>query len=101
MNSNRSLNGSGSGHVTSECHKIGLSYDAVVDVDGKLIGWIARTALRYKIQTPGSVVNGGCARACKRSQCHAGHCNDDQSFLHEDISVGIVSGTSGPSNITE
>jgi hypothetical protein len=30
--------------------------DAVSDVDGEIIGWIARTSLRYEEKAPGPVV---------------------------------------------
>src|SRR5262245_9740320 len=66
-----------------------MSDESIGDVDGEVVGWIARASLRHEEEVPGSIV--GRAGLCDGGQGNKrGHgCQAEQTILHGHISEAL------------
>ncbi len=63
--------------------------DTVGDVDGEVIGWIARASLRHEEQVPGSVVGRASLRDGGQGNKRDCSCHAEQKILHHHISEAL------------
>ena len=77
LNRHRRMNRTGFRDISSESHEIGMSHDAVGNIDGEVVGGIACALLRREDEVPGAIVSG--TRVCHRCRGDkAGGCNDPE-----------------------
>ncbi len=63
--------------------------DTVGDVDGEVIGWIARASLRHEEKVPGSVVGRASLRDGSQGNKRDCSCHAEQKILHHHISEAL------------
>jgi hypothetical protein len=77
LNRHRRMNGTRVRDVSLESYEIGMSHNAVGNIDGEVVGGIARSTLRHEDQVPGTIISG--TRVCHRCRGDkAGGCNQPE-----------------------
>src|SRR5882757_7120395 len=89
MNGYRSTNGTRARHIASELHQIWMGDDSIGDVDGEIIGRIARAPLCHEEKVPRPVV--GRASLCDGGQGNKRDCgcHTEQRIRHHHISEAL------------
>src|SRR5258707_3211573 len=74
VNRHRRMNRTGFRDVSLEFYEIGMSHNAIRNIDSEVVGGIACAVLRHEGKIPGAVISG--TRVCGRCQGDkAGGCN--------------------------
>jgi len=89
VNRHRRMNRTGFRDVSLELYEIGMSHNAVGDIDGEVVTRIARAPLRHESEIPGAIIGG--SRVCDRCRGHkAERCNHpERRRLHRYFSVTL------------
>jgi hypothetical protein len=89
LNGHGRSNGTGTRHIAAKLHEVWVRDDTVSDVDGEIIGRVARASLCHESEVPRPVV--GRARFCSRGQDKAAceRC-EKQEILHHHSSEALL-----------
>src|SRR5258707_5831439 len=102
MNGYRSTNGTRARHIAFELHQIWMGDDSIGDVDGEIIGRIARSPLRHEEKVPRPVVGRTSLRDGGQGNKRDYGCHTEQKILHHHISEALqgVTGIYGKEDAT-
>ena len=90
MNGHGGAGGTRARHIAPEPHQIWMGDDPISDVDGEVIGRIARASLRHEKQVPGAVLGRAGLHDGGQGNKRDCGCQAEQGILHHHISVVLT-----------